>query len=298
MFTLNSKRLRIEIAEPGESPNDRFRFDQAGYISDVILDGGMHFGASEPRNLVHPSSGGRGFCNEFRFDVSEEAEIGAWFPKFGVGLIRKEEVGKYLFYKAYKEVHRFPIEIEHDSEKAVFVTQPIPCLGYAIKSTKTITVEENGMIMTIQVENTGEKDIQMQEFCHNFISIDGMAVGSDYRLDMPQIPNLGYERLNNRRGFSGVLRGNGKGITFCEFTAIDSDFAIDGSVIEKTIPFRWKMTHLGAKAYVEGEDYLIPQKVAVWGVDHVLSPEIVHGFTIKPGERHQWKRCWKFDTYE
>lgn len=297
MFTLKSDRLRVEISEPQEKPNDRFRFDQAAYISDVILDGGMHFGASEPRNLAHPSSGGRGFCSEFRFDVSKEAEIGEYFPKFGVGLIRKEETEKYSFHKAYKDVKRFQVEIRHDEKKAVFITDPEPCLGYAMKSTRIVTVEGNCMILVTEAENTGEKEIQMQEFCHNFISIDGMAVGSDYRLDMPRIPDLGRERLNNRRGFSGVMRGAGKGITFCEFTAIDTDFAVDGADIEPEVPFNWKMTHLGARAYVEGADYFVPQKVAVWGVDHILSPEIVHGFVLKPGERHQWKRSWRFDTY-
>ena len=73
MFTLESSRLRLEIAEPGERPNTGFRFDRAGFIADVILDGGMHFGAAEPRNLIHPCSGGRGFCSEYRFDCSNEA---------------------------------------------------------------------------------------------------------------------------------------------------------------------------------------------------------------------------------
>ena len=99
MITLSSDRLRVELAEPGVSPNNKTRFDRAGYISDVILDGGIYFAASEPRNLVHPCSGGRGFCNEFRFDASAEAAIGEYFPKLGVGLIRKEEDKKYIFHR-------------------------------------------------------------------------------------------------------------------------------------------------------------------------------------------------------
>ena len=59
MLTLQNDRLRVEIAEPGEAPNTGFRFDRAGFIADVVLDGAHSFCTSEPLNLIHPSSGGR-----------------------------------------------------------------------------------------------------------------------------------------------------------------------------------------------------------------------------------------------
>lgn len=297
MFQLKSDCLRIEILEPGEECNNRTRFDRAAYISEVVLNNGIRFCASEPKNLIHPCSGGRGFCSEFRFDVSGEAEIGEYYPKFGVGLIRKEEDEKFIFHKTYHDVVPFPVQVEHDEQKAVFVTEPVECLGYAMRSEKTVSVDGNTVTVITKVENTGKKEIHMEEFCHNFISIDGMAVGSDYELSMPQIPDLGYERLTNRRGYSGVMRGNGKGITFCEPTVIDTDFYVDGKDIEPTIPFTWKMIQKGAKAYVEGEDYFVPGKLPIWGVDHMLSPEVVHCFTLKPGETTEWKRVLKFGTF-
>lgn len=297
MFELKSDRLRLEIAGPGEAPNNRFRFDRAAYVMDVILDGSVHFGASEPKNLSHPCSGGQGFCSEIRFDPSREAKIGEYFPKLGVGLIRKEDDEKYIFHRAYKDVKPFAVTFSQDGSRAEFVTEPVECMGYAVRSTRTVSVEGNTMTMVSRVENTGEKEIPMEDFCHNFISIDGMAVGSDYELSMPQIPDLGTERLLNRRGFSGVMRGNGTGITFCEFTAIDTDIAVGGCDIRPEVPFTWKMIHKGARAFVDGEDYFVPDMVAVWGVDHMLCPEIVHSFTVKPGESHEWKRVWRFDTY-
>lgn len=296
MFELKTDRLRIEIAEPGEAPNDRFRFDRAAYIMDVVLDGRVHFGATEPKNLSHPCSGGQGFCSEMRFDPSAEAGVGEYFPKFGVGLIRKEDEEKYSFHKAYKDVKPYSVSFSHDGRGAEFVTEPCSCLGYAVRSIRTVSVEGNTMTLVSRVENTGEKEISMEDFCHNFISIDGMAVGSDYELSMPQIPDLGYERMLNRRGFSGVMRGNGRGVTFCEFTAIDTDIAVEGADIRPEIPFQWKMVHKGARALVEGEDYFVPDKVAIWGVDHMFCPEVIHSFAIKPGESHEWKRVWRFDT--
>lgn len=296
MITLKNNRLRLEIAEPGEAPNHKYRFDRAGFVTEVVLDGEIYFAASEPNNLVHPCSGGRGFCNEFRLDVSKEAAVGEYFPKFGVGLIQKEEEERYVFHKSYKKIKEFPVHYVKTEDSVTFTTDPVPCLGYALRHTKTIRIRDNSMTMETRVENVGDKAVDMDEFCHNFISIDGMAVGSDYGLELPQCPDLGYERLNNRRGFSGAMRGNGKGITFCEFTAIDTDYAIQGKDIEQTIPFTWRMYHKGAKAYVSGEDYFVPKFIAVWGVDHMLSPEVIHEFRVEPGESHEWKRVWKFGS--
>ena len=297
MITLCSGRLRVELADPGEAPNNRYRFDHSGYIMEVILDKTIRFCASEPQNLNHPCSGGRGLCNEYRFDASREAQIGEYFPKFGVGLIRKEEEEKYIFHKAYKEVQLYPVHVHQKDNSVTYITEPVPCLGYAVRNTKNITVADNMITMTIQVENTGEKAIEMREFCHNFISIDGMATGSDYRLDMPGIYDMGTERLIDRNGQSSGFRGNGKGITFCEHTAIGTDHAIDTSKISRKIPFTWRLFHMGARAYVEAEEFYVPSNINIWGVDHMLCPEINHLFTVNPGEVHEWKRTWTFDQW-
>ncbi|WP_320997652.1 hypothetical protein [Enterocloster bolteae] len=297
MITLETGRLRVELPEPGERPNDSCRFDRAGYIAEVVLDGGMHFCASEPRNLVHPSSGGRGLCNEYRFDVSSEAGVGEYFPKFGVGLIRKEDSKGYLFYRAYKDVRPYEIKLSHTTDSATYVTEPEPCLGYAMRTVKNIAVNGNEITMDVECVNAGSKNIHIQEFCHNFLSIDGMAVGSDYVLTMPAIPDQGQGRINNRRGYSGSLRGCKHGFTFCEFTAIDTDLSVDTASIAQDIPFKWRLEHKGARAFVEGEDWFVPGQINVWGVDHILSPEIVNCFTLTPGQALKWRRVWRFDIY-
>ena len=298
MIFLNNQRLRVEIAEPGEAPNHRTRFDRAAFISDVLLDGEMRFTASEPKNLVHPTSGGMGFCRELRCDVSAEAKVGEYYPKFGVGLIRKQDEPKYSFFKKYTDVIPFETTIEHDATTAHFFTASLPCLGYALESRRKVKIQDTMLTVETELKNVGEKIIPMEEFCHNFISIDGMAVGSDYHLEIPSAPDLGQNRLNNRRGFSGVLRGEGRGVTFCEFTAIDTDYAINCEQLKKDIPFTWKLSHQGAKAYVLGMDDFVPGKIAIWGVDHMLCPEIVHCFKLKPGESIAFSRSLTFGREE
>ncbi len=296
MFSLCSKRLRVEIAEPGESPNVSLRFDRASYISDVVLDGSYHFCASEPKNLIHPSSMGRGLCSEWCFDVSSEAAIGEYFPKFGVGLIRKEEDEQYIFHKKYRDVQPFPVFYSHTEDSAHFETETPLCLGYAMKSIRDITVHDNSITMLIRAENTGEKAIAMREFCHNFLSVDGMALGSDYHIALPGIPDQRHDRLKNRNGSSSSFRGEGEGLTFCEFSAVATSIAFDQKDIRNSLPFTWKITHQGAKMWCQGEDYFHPFRIDVWAVDHIIAPEISHTFTVAPGESHEYKRIWTFGT--
>lgn len=166
-----------------------------------------------------------------------------------------------------------------------------------MRTTKTIHLSGNSLSMTVKAENVGSRDLVLEEFCHNFISIDGMALGSDYQLDLPQCPDLGHERLRNRSGDRpGSMRGNGRGITFCEFSAIDTDYAVDPALVENKIPFTWTLRHLGARAWVRCEEGFQPSKVVAWAVDHIVSPEIVHGFTLKASAAHEWKRTWTFDA--
>lgn len=296
MIILESKRLRVEIPLPGEAPNISYRFDRAGFIAEVVLDGIIRYCATEPQNLRHPSSGGRGLCNEYRFPICEDTPIGEYFPKFGIGLYRKQTEGKYIFYEKYKEVQPFEILVAHVNRSATFTTLPKLCQGYSLQTVKKVMVESNTLTMEILATNTGNKPLCFEEFCHNFLSIDGMAIGSDYVLEMPQIQNLGTERLNNRSGSRpGSMRGMGNGITFCEYSAIDTDFAIDPETLTGEDTFYWHMSHKGAKASVSCIEGYKPSKIAIWAVDHMLCPEVVHTVSLEVGQSHVWRRTWTFD---
>ena len=131
MITLKSNCLRVEIAQPGEHPNDGVRFDRAGFITEVVLNNERQFCANEPKNLVHPSTGGRGLCCEQMLDLSNQVSAGEQYPKFGVGLILKETDEPYVFYKKY-QIDYFPVEYTATETTVEFKTDAIPCMGYAV----------------------------------------------------------------------------------------------------------------------------------------------------------------------
>ncbi len=285
-----SDRLRVEIAEPGVSPNTTTRFDRAGFVTQVTLDGKHQFCSREPDNLSHPCSGGYGLCSEFRFnEPALEAPMGGQFPKLGVGLLTKTLEGRYVFHHQYP-CEPFDVSFEATESAAVFDTAPKECLGYAVHNTKKVEVAANALIMTMTVENVGARPIAFGEYCHNFITIDRLPLGLDYYLSMSVAAQDG------KAAQSGVaLIGKGQGVGFCGYSNAASMFIIDGSEVTSAAPFTWKLTHRGTTASISETVSVLLARIMVWAIDHIVSPEIVCNLEAAPGERVSWTRRWTFD---
>lgn len=291
MIRLNSNRLQIEIAEPGEAPDDTDRFDRSGYITEIVLDKRHRFCASEPNNLVHPCSGGRGLCNEFVTDLCDQTKIGEYFPKFGIGLFVKPDDKPYCFHRKYDK-REFPIRFEKNDHSVCFITDPIDCQGYALKNTKMLEVNENVLTMTVMVENTGDKALELNEYCHNFISIDGMALGPGYKIMMPDITDRGHDII------CGTIKGDGNGYTFSGFNPKAAEIEIDPNDIKSETRFQWSLANTDAGAIVNVTDYFKPSSLSIWSIDHIISVESFNTVLIQPGQKEQWKRSWSFNELE
>lgn len=289
MIRLHSSRLSVEIANPGEPPNDTDRFDRAGYITEIVLDQRHRFCANEPANLSHPCSGGRGLCNEYQSDHSQTTKIGETFPKFGVGLFVKPDQEPYCFHRKYEKLE-FPIDFTWDEKSACYTMDQRPCQGYGLKSKKTIEVAENVLTMTNWLENVGERVIDLREYCHNFISFDGMALGPGYKISMPNITDRGHDILN------GTIKGDGHGFTFAAYNPNAASVKVDAADIAAQEQFAWRMTHTGINLSMDVTEYFRPHKIVIWAVDHIISVEAFHAISLKPGQTALWKRSWAFNS--
>lgn len=292
MIVLQSQHLRVEIAEPGEHPNDGVRFDRAGFITDVVLNNERHFCANEPKNLAHPSTGGRGLCCEMMLDLSSEASIGERYPKFGVGLILKETDEPYCFFGRY-QIDYFPVTYTCSATQAEFRTEPLPCMGYALRQHKKITVDGCRLVTEWELENVGEKPVRLEEYCHNFLSIDGMAISPDYVLEVPGVEDQGCDaKLYRGNGHQLNLIGHGRGFTFAQ--ADPSVFEYPAHIDTQGTPLTWTLSHKGAKAHVEGVESYLPIRMNLWGADHLISPEFIQLLQLAPGETARWSRTMTF----
>ncbi|MHB1354738.1 MAG: hypothetical protein ACYCZF_02040 [Anaerolineae bacterium] len=290
-ITLSSDRLVVEIALPGQEPNTTHRFDRAGFITQVTLDGRYQFCTREPDNLSHPCSGGIGLCSEYQMDTaSKEAQIGAKFIKPGIGLLTKTEPNDYIFHKQY-EVEPFPVSWEQCGNTINFTTEPIPCQGYALRLTKQIIVDGSTLKMTMKVSNVGEREIDLTEYCHNFITIDRLPIGPGYRLELYKIA-VQDGKLTPEN--NGTFTGSGSGFSFTGYNPQAAMVHVQPEDILPNAPFYWELSNTGSPARIRETDSFTPDEVAVWSIDHIISPEVFHHITLQPSESSAWTRTWSF----
>ena len=185
MFTIKSDRLTVCIAQPNVE-NNTCRFNRAGFVTSVVLDGQYEFCGDE-----HGGTKGVGLCSEITTDVhSDKVAVGEKFVKFGVGLLKKYEDAPYDAQKFY-DVEPFAITAEATDTAVVFHTEPKALDGYAMREKKTVSVCGNVLRVEHEVENAGDKPFEYSEYNHNFLTLDLKGMRNSFNLTM-DAGNAGY----------------------------------------------------------------------------------------------------------
>ena len=168
---LKNKNLEIQIDNPLENYNFS-RFDWTGKIVKVKFQN-IPLSSIEITDCPNENFFGKGFYNEFGIDTAlgfEEAKIGGWFHKIGVGLLKKDN-HKYLFNKKY-EIKPAEFSINSDSNKVLIKCKSEVINGFSYLLKKEIKLQNNSISIKYYLENTGEKDIITDEYTHNFIALN------------------------------------------------------------------------------------------------------------------------------
>lgn len=291
--TIRSARLAVEIADPGEAPNNTCRFDRTGFITQVTLDNTHVFCSKEPDNLVHPSSGGVGLCNEFRCAaLADQVKPGMYYAKFGIGLFQKPDDHPYIFYARY-ECDPYQVDMVESDARISYTIHEKACHGYALRHKKEVYVEENRLIVDTVVENVGDKKVVFDEYNHNFTTIDRLPMGADYQLHLPSVMPL--DKLKTEEPASTMV-GRDNLVTFTGYCETASGMIIPRRLIHQDRPFSWKLTHRESPASISETVSFAPNQIVVWAVGHIVSPQVFLHEEILPGECAHWVRQWCFEA--
>lgn len=289
-YQLQNEQLGVKIAELGEVYRGT-RFDGAGFITGVELNGRHQF--CVPESLAPGSgTGGIGLCSEFGIKEAigyEETRVGEPFPKLGVGLLTRPDEAEYRFYREYA-CARFETQVEQKSAQQIcFTTQSAECRGYAVRVQKEIEISGNTLSVTYTVENTGSRVVSTDEYSHNFLGIDGYAVGPDYVLKLPFAPKIWSDEPDTLEG----LVFEGDHVTWERRPEKDFYFRMDTFDGRET-PWLWELRHRPSGLTVRELSKLPLSSAAVWGHGHVISPEMFVAVHVAPGERQSWTRTYEF----
>lgn len=284
MLILQNDRLKVEIAYPGSGYRGS-RFDWTGFVTQVTLDGRHTF--CVPESLVPGrGSGGAGLCNEFGIHEPigyEDAAVGEQFSKLGVGLLTRPDGKPYDFFRPY-EIQPFPVHVETGVDKVVFTSEPLACRGYAARLTKSLSIQDNKLLIEYRLENVGERSLKTTEYVHNFIGIDGHRIGPDYELRLPYPIELSepaeiFELSDNRISWRWTPES--------DFYCIPGGFP-GGEV------HQWELMHKPSGVGIREESRLPVGRVCLWGTTHVASPEVFIGINLAPGDTQTWSRGYEF----
>ena len=295
-IVLRSDCLVVEIAQSGTVYSGT-RFDWTNFITQVTLDKTHTF--CVPESLTPgQGSGGIGLCNEFGIEEPigyDDARPGESFPKLGIGLLARPDDAPYNFFRPYEIVAPFPIHVTAHTTQATFTIEPLECRGYAVRLTKTVTVEGAGLTVAYALENVGEKPVVTTEYIHNFMRIDEHAIGPDYRLRMPYTIEFAAqegpfaERLAQMMAILDVQGGDLR----CKVTP-EHPFYCRPLGFAKTDAAQWELIHEPTGVGLREYDDFAPARVAVWGTMHVISAEVFVPVNVQPGATQRWTRRYEF----
>lgn len=283
---LKNDLLTLEIEPPGRGYTFP-RFDQTGKIVSVIFNGIQISGVE--KTGASGKHGGLGLFNEFGIENPlgfEEAEIGDWSHKIGVGMVQKINP-VYHFLEEYN-VEPCDFDINQTENAIRMCCRPPEVNGYGYVLDKEITLTKSGFYIVYRLTNTGKKPIHTTEYGHNFLAINNQAIGRDYALGFP----FDFKRLpaaENVNPEQKVVLGSDK-ITFKD--NIQQEFFFSDLSGETSVAAQWELRDSKHGLFVRETGDFKTNRVNLWGNGHVVCPEMFVDIHVAPGETQQWQRSY------
>jgi len=282
---LKNKSVALHIDLPLEKYHSS-RFDWTGKIAQVKFHD-IPVSTSEKLDAENENNFGRGFYNEFGIDKAlgfEQAEIGEWFHKIGVGLLKKD-TASYDFSKVY-EIRPAQFNTIVKNDRILIDCKSEEMNGYSYLLRKEIRIEGSGFVIKYYLENTGEKEIETDEYVHNFLAINEETVGEIYRLKFPFLlnPKSCRETVNPEKKVEievEQIQFNGSPEEPFFFSYLNGSTSVDSG---------WELRNSKSNIGIKEIGSFGTGKVNLWGDKHVISPELFFYIALQPGISIEWSR--------
>ncbi|HEY5689597.1 MAG TPA: hypothetical protein VIS27_14930 [Yeosuana sp.] len=284
---LKNSQIELLIDFPTENYQGP-RFDHCGKIVSLKYDG-ICLSGSETGNKNTDQNTGKGFYNEFGIDLPlnfDKTPVENWFHKIGVGFLKKSN-SPYYFKNIY-EVKPLSFKVEYSLTKIVMeCTSPL-LMGYAYKLKKEILLIESGFIINYYLENIGDHEIITNEYVHNFLIFNQQSIGTDYQLNVPfEIkPELFIETVNPE---NKVFIGK-DAIHFNK--APSRDFFFSNLSGNELVNAKWEIINKKLNLGMSETGDFKTNTINLWGVPHVMCPELFININLKPKEFKEWSRTY------
>lgn len=293
-IVLKKGTIRLVAEKAGEKYRG-CRFDRNGTVVSARWRGVELLSDEMPRFRRNRRRFGRGLHNEFGIKRAvgfDDCAVGEWFPKIGVGWLRKDGE-PYRFFADYElEPADFRVESESGS-LARFVCVSGNRNGYGYEYVKEIEVLDDGFAVRYSLENTGEKKLSTDEYAHNFALIGGARIGSRYKLTVPW--TIDRALLDEFVDPEGIIALSGGEIGFSG--PVRQTYFVGGlsnGVGERDgLAACWTLTDATRGVSFGETGSFMPSLMNLWGHGGVISPELFFSFSVEPGNIVSWERRYR-----
>lgn len=261
------------------------RFDWSGHIGSVKYKGHEYFGqwkdTHDPLAPAHglgpveaSNSAGLGY---------DEALPGEGFIRLGVGIIEKGNEPEYDFHiETYKILDHGKWKIDQGDDWITFKHVIKSDFGYAYVYEKTLRLNEKGFHIEHRLQNTGKKQIELDQYNHNFFMIDNQNSGPSLKVRYPF-------KVKTSSDTKGLAEVNGNSITFNKEIEKGNNVFVDLEGFKES-PLNNKFTILnmstGAGVTVSVDQPIT--KAQFWAKNTTLCPEHFIQLSIPSGKEKTW----------
>jgi len=285
-------RVSIYLPDPVHGYYRGARFDWSGIIEHV--DTAHHrfyapvYATHDP--LLHDSVSGP--VEEFAMFKPmgfDEAGPGETFVKIGVGLLRKGDDKEYKFHGDYQIIRPGEWDIAHGPDRVDFFQDFVGERGWAYRYLKTISLAPDAaeLVIAHRLENCGAKDIDIDNYNHNFTLIDGQPYGPDYRVEFPFTTTKPIP-IKQRGWFRGnaIEVPQALGDNSLWLPLYEGDARVDYN--------RALIRHLPSGAAVEYTGDAPVTRVVFWAIERAVCPEPFIRLQLAAGEIKEWSSRYRF----
>lgn len=221
-----------------------------------------------------------------------EARAGESFVKIGVGLLRKEAADEYRFNGNYKIIRAGEWVIEHEPDRVSFLQDFCGERGWAYRYRKTIRLLPGlaELLIGHSLENTGEKNIDIDNYNHNFTLIDDVPYGPGYRVNFP-FTTASSVSINELAMFQDNV---------IEVAEPLGDKSLWMPLFEGPGPVEYNAALIhnqrtGAAVEFNGDTPIT--RMVFWAVERAVCPEPFIQLNLAPGQTSEWMSRYRYLSY-
>ena len=285
-------RVSIFVPDPVRGYYRGARFDWSGIIEHVDTDEHRFYSPLHATHDPHRHDCVSGPAEEFAmFEPMgfDEAAPGESFVKVGVGLLRKDDDDEYLFGSDYEIIRAGEWDVEHGPDRVHFFQDLVGERGWAYRYQKTVRLVPGASALTIahRLENSGEKDIDIDNYNHNFTLIDGLPYGPDYRVEFPFTTTIPIG-INGRAWFrnNAIEVPEPLGDTSLWIPLFEGEGRVEYN--------RAMIKHLPSGAALEFTGDAPVTRMVFWAIERAACPEPFIRLKLAPGQVRAWSSRYHF----